>query len=339
MRKLSTEQLRIKEINTDALTVNLKKLYFEMGRSTDILCAGELLVDLITAEFVRTLDEASLFRRIPGGSPANLCMNMARLGCKTILAASVGNDDMGTVLKNYVARLGVDVSCITQVDDPTTLILVTRSAAVSNFQPYRGADSMLSIRQFPYGRFEDLSIFHTTCFALSKNPSRDVILQAAAKAQRAGVQLSIDANYAEKIWPDRREAQRSVAEYLRLGSLVKVSDVDFTRLYGDENPTPQNVIDHFLKMGAKEVCFTLGEHGCWVANEKERHFLPAREVEVKDTTGAGDAFWSGYLTARLDEKSLLECAMAGRRMAELKLGHFGPLPDSVDRESLYADFS
>lgn len=308
-----------------------------MGRSTDILCAGELLVDFITAEFVRTLDEATLFRRIPGGSPANLCMNMARLGNKTMLAASVGNDDMGTVLKNYVARLGVDVSCIAQVDDPTTLILVTRSAAVSNFQPYRGADYMLSIRQFPYGRFEDLSIFHTTCFALSKAPARDVILQAAYKAQRAGVQLSIDVNYAEKIWPDRREAQRILSEYCRIGSLVKVSDVDFTRLYGDENPTPQNVLDHFLKMGATEVCFTLGAHGCWVANDKERHMLPSRDIEVKDTTGAGDAFWSGYLTARLDGKALLERAIAGRRMAELKLGHFGPLPDAVNREEIYSD--
>lgn len=308
-----------------------------MGRSTDILCAGELLLDFITAEFVRTLDEATLFRRVPGGSPANLCMNMARLGKKTMLAASVGNDDMGTVLKNFVARLGVDISCVAQVDDPTTLILVTRSAAVSNFQPYRGADFMLSIRQFPYGRFEDLSLFHTTCFALSKNPSRDVILQAANKAQRAGVQLSIDANYAEKIWPDRREAQRIVAEYCRIGTLVKVSDVDFTRLYGEENPIPQNVLDHFLKMGAQEVCFTLGAQGCWVGNEKENHFLPAREVDVKDTTGAGDAFWSGYLTARLDGKSLLERAIAGRRMAELKLGHFGPLPDSVDKEVIYSD--
>jgi len=308
-----------------------------MGRSTDILCAGELLVDFITAEFVRTLDEATLFRRIPGGSPANLCMNMARLGNNAILSASVGNDDMGTVLKNYVARLGVDVSCVTQVDDPTTLVLVTRSAAVSNFQPYRGADAMLSIRQFPFGRFEEIGIFHTTCFAMSKQPAQHVILQAAEKAKRAKCQISIDANYAEKIWPERRDAQRIVAEFCRLGTLIKISDVDWSRLYEDESPRPEAVLDHFLKMGAQEICFTLGAEGCWVANGDERHFLPSRPIEVKDTTGAGDAFWSGYLTARLDEKNLLECAIAGRRMAELKLMHFGPLPDRVERDRIYED--
>lgn len=308
-----------------------------MRRPVDILSCGELLVDFMTAEFVQTLDEATLFKRVPGGSPANLCMNMARLGNSTMLAASVGNDDMGSILRNYVSRLGVDVSYVVQVDEPTTLILVTRSAAVSNFQPYRGADAMLSIRQFPFSRFDDISILHTTCFALSKNPAQHVIMEAAEKAKRAGCQLSIDANYAEKIWPERREAQRLLSELCRLGTLVKVSDVDWGRLYEDESPKPDTVIDHFLKMGATEVCFTLGAEGCWVGDNNQRHFLPARPVEVKDTTGAGDAFWSGYLTARLDGKKLPECAMAGRRMAELKLGHFGPLPDKVDRADIYVD--
>lgn len=307
-----------------------------MRRPIDILSAGELLVDFITAEFVQTLDEATLFKRLPGGSPANLCMNMARLGNKTLLVASVGADDMGGVLKNYVASLGVDVSGIVQIkDQPTTLILVTRSATTSNFVPYRGADSQLSIRQFPYSRFEDIAVFHTTCFALSRQPAQKVLLEAAEKAQRAGCVLSLDANYAEKIWPDRLEAQKRVQEYVRLGAAVKVSDVDWQRLYGEPAASPDVVFDHFLKIGASEVCFTLGGDGCWVADSDERLFLPARPVEVKDTTGAGDAFWSGYLTAKLDEKPLLERAKAARRMAELKIGNFGPLPERVDRDLIY----
>ncbi len=308
-----------------------------MSRSIAILSAGELLVDFITAEFVQTLDEATLFKRIPGGSPANLAMNMARLGNSAMLVACVGNDDMGNILKNYVERTGVDVTYVAQVNDPTTLILVTRSAAVSNFQAYRNADYQLSIRQFPFQKFEDISIFHSTCFALSKNPAQHVILDAGERAKRAGCQLSLDANYAEKIWPDRLEAQRVVAEWSRLGSLIKISDVDWTRLYESTNPQPEAVIEHFLKMGATEVCFTLGDKGCWVGNTEGAHYLPARKVEVKDTTGAGDAFWSGYLTARLEGASPLECAVAGRKMAELKLAHFGPLPDRVDRSVVLGD--
>jgi sugar/nucleoside kinase (ribokinase family) len=308
------------------------KEFVRMKRPIDILSAGELLVDFITAEFVQTLDEAILFKRVPGGSPANLAMNIARLGGKAMLIACVGNDDMGRVLKNYVANLGVDVTGVSQIDDhATTLILVTRSASTSNFVPYRGADSMLSIRQFPFSRFEEISIFHTTCFALSKAPAQSVILDAAERAKRAKCIISLDANYAAKIWPDTNEAQRVVREYVRNGAMVKISDVDYERLFGEKPVSPDIVLDSFLKNGACEVCYTLGAEGCWVADSDERHFLPSQPIEVKDTTGAGDAFWSGYLMAKLEGASLLDRAMAGRHMAELKLGHFGPLPDVVAR--------
>ncbi len=308
-----------------------------MGRSIDIFCAGELLVDFATAEFVRTPDEATLFRRIPGGSPANLSMNMARLGNKTMLAATVGNDDMGLVLKNYVARLGVDISCVTQVDEPTTLFLEMRTSEGTSLQTYRTADYMMSIRQFPYGRFEDTSLFYTTCFALSKNPAQHVLLEAAEKAHRAGVRLSMDVNYSEKIWPERREAQRLVAEFCRLGAIIKISDADYLNLYGEEKSAPEAVLEQFLKMGAQEICYTLGANGCWVADTKAQHFVPSRPVEMKDPIGAGDAFWAGYLTASLEGKNLETCAKAGRRLAEIKISNFGPLPDQLDRALLYAE--
>lgn len=308
-----------------------------MGRPIDIICAGELLVDFATAEFAQTPDEATLFRRIPGGSPANLSMNMARLGGKAMLAATVGNDDMGTVLKNYVARLGVDVSCVAQVDEPTTLFLEMRTALGTSLQTYRTADYTMSIRQFPYNQFENISLFYTTCFALSKNPAQHVILEAAEKAHRAGVQLSLDANFSEKIWPERREAQRVVAEYCRMGAVLKISDTDCFSLYGEDKSAPEAILEQFLKMGASEICYTLGANGCWVADSKNQHFVPARPVEMKDPIGAGDAFWAGYLTAYLDGKTLEERAMAGRRLAEVKISNFGPLADKIDRNLLYSD--
>ena len=307
-----------------------------MRREIDILSAGELLVDMITAEFVQSFEEATLFKRVPGGSPANLCANMSRLGNKTMLVATAGNDAMGNVLKNHIQSLGVDTSGVTLLDDhATSLILVTRSAATSDFVPYRNADSVLSIRQFPFNRFEQISIFHTTCFGLSKAPAQSVLLDAVEKAHRAGCRISLDANYAAKIWPDQNGAQKKIREYVRHGAMVKISDVDWTRLFNEPAESPNTVIDYFLRNNAAEVCYTMGDKGSWVANDKERHFVPARPVEVKDTTGAGDAFWAGYLTATLDEKPLIERAMAGRKMAEIKVGQFGPINSNVDRATLY----
>ncbi len=308
-----------------------------MRRPIDLFSAGELLVDFVTAEFVHTLEEGTLFKRQPGGSAANLAMNMARLGNNALLAACVGTDDMGNILLNHVQKIGVDVSNITQIEEPTTLVLGTRAAHAANYQYYRGADYQLSIRQFPFQRFEEIAVFHTTCFALSKEPAQQVLLQAAEKAKRAGCQISLDTNFSQKIWPKRSEALRAISELCRLNALIKISDDDWGQLYEGDMPAPESVVDHFLKMGATEVCVTLGEKGCWVGNGEEKHFLAARNVDVKDPNGTGDAFWAAYLTARLDGRSMLECSIAARKMAEIKLCHLGPLPTKIDRAQVYED--
>lgn len=295
------------------------------------------MIDFISTDFAENLDEATHFKRLPGGSPANLCMNMARLGNRVSLAATVGNDDMGHFLFRYVESHGVDVHPLYRVDLPTTLILVTRSQQVSNFEAYRGADNQITSEQFPEHLLQDISIFHTTCFGMSLEPARSTIYTAAQKAHARGCQLSIDANYAAKIWPNRAQAQDMLAGYVGMGAIVKISEIDWERLYDQPLGDPANAARHFLSLGARAVCVTLGAEGCLVASPAESHFLGTRPVEVKDTTGAGDAFWSGFLTAWLEGHGLLACARAGRRMAELKLAHFGPLPQRVERSLIFEE--
>ena len=317
---------------------NPKQVVLMRNREIDILSVGELLIDMISTDFAELMDEVEMFKRIPGGSPANLCMNMKRLGNKVRLVSTVGKDDMGNYLMGYVKSLGLETKSLRQVNEMTTLILVTRSKNVSNFEAYRGADCRISMGQLNEKLLNSASIFHTTCFALSKKPAQTNILRGARKAAELGCKLSIDVNYAKKIWHDQAEAQRVVAEFCSHGAFVKCSEVDWERLYSSKLTDSKAAAQHFLNLGAAEVCITLGSDGCEVASNTEgSHFLPTRPVDVKDTTGAGDAFWSGYLTARLDGHNIVDAAKAGRRMAELKLAHFGPLPTTIDRHRVYED--
>lgn len=307
------------------------------NRAYDLLSVGELLIDFISTDFADSLDDASNFKRLQGGSPANLCMNMARLGNRTKLVATIGKDDLGSHLFACLQNLNIDTTHLFRIDEPTTLILLTRSKEVSNFEAYRSADCQIVDEQFPGDLFSEITIFHTTCFALSKLPAQNSIIRAFKIAAANDCQLSLDANYASKIWPDQKKAQEIVEAYCSRGAIIKVSEVDWSRLYNSPIDQPQKAAHHFLNLGAKEVCITLGSEGCFAATQTAEYFLPARKIAVKDTTGAGDAFWSGYLTAWLDGLSLEDRCKAGRKMAELKLARFGPFKGLINRAEIYSD--
>ena len=306
----------------------------------EIICAGELLVDLISTEYADDFRSAHTFRRYAGGSPANLATNLARLGRRVSLVAAVGRDDTGSLLIDDAAAAGVDTSAIRRVTQPTTLIMVTKSTEVSDFEAYRSADTEITDSQFADLPFTDCRVLHTTAFALSREPARTAILRAANRLHAAGGRVSIDLNYAARIWPEREEARRVLADYLAIGrdtqraALVKLSEVDYGRLFTTEPIAPSEACRQLHALGAGVVCYTLGGEGCYVSDGSAGFHLPARPVEVRDTTGAGDAFWSGFLAAYLEGYDWPSCAVSGRSLAERKLVTVGPLQHAIQLAEL-----
>ncbi len=302
-----------------------------------LLSVGELLADFIGHHVSNSLLDAQDFRRYQGGSPANMATNMARLGNKTALVACVGNDNIGNYLIRQIEESGVDSQFITSDPlEPTSIVLVSRTAGTPDFVAYRHADCLLTPDQLPDSLLAQVQLFHTTCFALSRQPAQDTIVDAAKRAKAAGCQVTIDTNYAPSIWPDRQQAWRVLADYCSAGALVKISEDDAERLYG-EPQTPERILGDFHQMGASVICLTLGPNGSIVSYEdgKKKTHIPGKKIDVVDVTGAGDAYWAGFLTAYLDGHTPESCAQAGAILAKMKLTRQGPLPDKVDRQLLY----
>lgn len=303
-----------------------------MKKTIDIISVGEVLIDFIGHEVNTSINRTKDYHRFLGGSPTNVAVNAARLGLKSVLVATCGQDGLGEYIVRKLKANNVITSQIRKSDtEPTSVIFVSKSTGTPDFIPYREADYQIDQSQITDELLESAKIFHTTCFALSKNPARTTILESAKKAKDLGVQTSIDINFSERIWPNREEAKNVLREYLSTNPLVKLSEDDCYRLFA-EAKTEDYIFDYFHELGASTICLTKGKDGVVLSDKKFGMFhQKATQIDdIKDTTGAGDAFWTGFLYAQLLNKNLEECITIAQKLAVLKLQNVGRLPEGIN---------
>lgn len=95
--------------------------------------------------------------------------------------------------------------------------------------------------------------------------------------------------------------------------------------------------DGLRKLGPSTVAITLGAQGAVAASEAGTHVQPAYEVEVVDTTGAGDAFCGAFVAARAQGRDLadgLRRGCAAGALATTALGAQSALPTEADLDRL-----
>lgn len=307
-----------------------------MEKTIDIISIGEVLVDFIGHDINTSINRTKDYHRFLGGSPTNVAVNASRLGLKSLLVASCGQDGLGEYIVRKLKSNNVETSQIRKsLTLPTSVIFVSKSTNTPDFIPYREADCEIFESQLPDEIICKAKIYHTTCFALSKNPARETILNRANKAKELGLQLSIDINFSERIWPNREEAKEVLTVYLSNNPLVKISEDDCYRLFA-EVKTEDYIFEYFHNLGASTICLTKGKNGVVVSDiNKGLFFQVAIPIdEIKDTTGAGDAFWTGFLYAQLNKKTLEESVAIAQKLASIKLQNVGRLPDNIDINEL-----
>jgi fructokinase len=297
----------------------------------DILCVGELLIDFIGHQPDVLINDTRDYHRYLGGSPANVAMNSSRLGLRASIVSTIGADGFGHYIKKRLIDNGIAVDQIkTLPHKPTSLVIVSRSNGTPDFIPYREADYYITEEQISKDLLEKTNIFHTTCFALSKNPARSTILKKAKEAFDLGCTLSIDLNYDKKLWESHDQAVEVIKAYCQYNPLLKISEDDMLRFFNKSLPHNE-IFDFFHNEGVETICLTLGADGVKLSQKGEEILeLPAIRIEkVMDTTGAGDAFWSGFLYAYIKGNTIKKCLKVGLKLAALKLQNVGRLPDNI----------
>lgn len=262
---------------------------------TDITAVGELLIDFTEAGLEE--NGRRLFEQNPGGAPANLLTLAARLGFHTAFAGKVGRDMHGIYLKSVLEHEGIDTRGLILSDEAfTTLAFVALSEAgerTFSFARKPGADTLLRKDELPLGLLRDTRILHFGSLSLTDEPARSATLFAVETAKRSGALISYDPNYRAPLWKSRSEAVDRMRSVLPLVDIFKLSEDEAALLSG--KACPEDAAHALSHIGIPCIAVTLGAQGALVCIHGEIRHISAPPVSVTDTTGAGDAFFGGFL--------------------------------------------
>lgn len=300
----------------------------------DVIAIGETLIDLISRDFVASLQFAGEFGVHLGGEPVNVATNAARLGASSAIVTKVGHDGLGEFASAHMKLAGVATDLVVQDPVlPTSVALVTRSVATPDFLIHRGADANLTIADLPEAA--DTEWVHTSAFALSRRPLRDAVVEFVGRAKRAGATVSLDPNYHPRVWGGERP-EPVFAELFPMVDVVKASQDDCRRMFG-QDVTLSDAIDQLHDLGAKHVIMTSGSGPVAFTDGGTVRHIATPTVDVRDVTGAGDAFWAGYILATLRGVGLDLAVAAGMALAALAVQTVGPFDRNVDLDGVLAD--
>jgi sugar/nucleoside kinase (ribokinase family) len=250
----------------------------------------------------------------PGGAGANVAAWLATCGVPVRLVARAGDDDAGRGAVDRLRGDAVDVSRVvldSQLATGTCVVLVAPDGERSML-PDAGANAALSAADLPASAFAAGRHLHLAGYTLLRDgPPREAAVEALRRARAAGMTISLDASSAAPV------ERLGAARFLDLAGhpdLLLPNRDEAAALTGSADPV---AAARALSAHAREVVVTLGADGALWTDGRIVLDAPAiaPRAPVRDTTGAGDAFAAGFLTAWLDGLAAGSALEAGNVLA------------------------
>ncbi len=281
-----------------------------------MLSCGDALVDFLP---VAAVDGRDALVPAVGGSCLNVAVGMARLGAAAGFVGGISTDLFGRMIADHARASQVDLRFATLSDHQTTLAFVRTVGGEPQYAFYdEGSASRHWTWQsgaLPFDRIEAIHVGSTTLVDERTAAEAHALVQEA----RRSVTISFDPNCRPNLVTDKRRYVERMAAFAAAAHIVRMSDVDFDYLYGDDDPARRAAA--LLAAGASLVIITRGAQGAeaWHGTAGSVA-VPAPAGPVADTIGAGDSFQAAFLFAlqvmdRSDTDSLAELSADGLRRA------------------------
>jgi len=302
----------------------------EQHRPGRVLVAGSINTDLVAR--VRMAPAAGetvtgqSFAIFGGGKGANQAVAASRSGAATSMLGALGEDDFGRQRLSDLRADDIDVlhvARLTGVASGVALILVEESGQ-NRISYIPGA----TLRVTPEMAVDAAAAAAPSLVlaTLELPPESLRTLFEAARRRAAAVMVNASPEPA------------SGRDLAALADILVVNETEAAELLGA--PVVAVMDDwagaarRLLEMGPSSIVVTLGGKGALVADEHDIHRLPAPEVTVVDTTGAGDAFTGAMAAALARGEGVVEAARNGVIAGALAVTRSGAQPSMPTRAAI-----
>jgi ribokinase len=248
----------------------------------------------------------STFSTIPGGKGANQAVAASKLGASSCMVGCIGNDQNGEFSINNLNLMNVDTSCIKKTYNAPT--------GVANIIVAEHDNSIIVIAGANYEiTKEDID----SC--------KDVILSADIVLLQLEIPLDVveyTANLCRennvKVLLNPAPAVELPETLIENATYITPNEHELNIILGK-----QNNVDETIKMYPNKIIVTMGSKGVKYFDGKEMKIVPSFNVEVVDTTGAGDTFCGGLAAALVRGDKLEEAIKFANKAAAISITKLG----------------
>ncbi len=305
-----------------------------MTKRWDVLAAGEIYIDHVFTGFKGWPEPGgevfapSYLRELGGGAAITAC-GLGRLGRRVAALALVGSEEfewIGSVL----GANSVSSSALRQVAGHTGTTIAISTVEDRSFFSHAGPNSQLPEWLLQQAVMERLTHARHVHFAVAL--PRTVAARLLPALRDAGTTVSLDPGW-QPVWSED-EANRSTCREV---DFFLPNEKEAACLAGLKTgkATPHELAAALLQMGFANTVVKLGSKGAIATCGGTVTYVAAPEVEVIDTTGAGDAFDAGFIDALLDSASTESMLRRGCLLGSFSVRAVGalaglPLRDEIE---------
>ncbi len=268
----------------------------------------------------------------PGGKGSNQAVATARLGAHSALLALIGADKLASIATDLYAAEGVDTALVsTRTERATGVGFIILNDKGENFIILdMGANELMDVATVDAG--EARIAQSDVVMAVLEIPT-----PAAARAMELGRK-----NGARTIL-NPAPARQLPDTIFRHVDYLTPNESELRILLGlpaDDPRSSRELAAELRRRGVRNVVVTLGRTGALILTDELDVTVPAVPVNVVDTTGAGDAFNSGFAVALAEGRSIVDAVRFGvvcGGIACTRLGVVPSLPDRSQADALFAE--